>query len=771
MKKNNKKIKAPKYAFGAKEISGLAQIGGNIAQGFNTGNQTANAVFSGMDAVGDVASAINPIAGMAVKGVAGLGKMITGIVGTKGSVDPVTGEITKGTGIKGRRNRKKLIQQSGIVKNNIAAAENSQQLAADYYQENGYNDITMVANGGIIPNTLAYLDDGELIRTPDGSINEIPEEGKPEDSNLMNVPVGTQVLSDKLKVPGTNKTFAQKGKEIMKTNKYKGKDKYAENSKMLNDRNAQIAYDELLALQESIKPQKEDKKDANKYFYGTDSVRKSKWNVANRIKSSSDNPIYTTVTDTIPVDYFANSAGRLYRKDYDRYGNPISGTTDVSDVPNHLLPDYRTAKRHNPKSTVEFAERLNDVANYRAANYFYNTAQPTDYYYDRSQIPESNEYIFGSEYTPTKPAKKESSVGYDNAYYGKPIYPITPSEERPNDMKYWLGSRNYEPTRRISPDTNNTGTMDNNKPQYYAERKLPLFQDGPAINSGLMRAGWSHGNNTEYNLDYLPELDFNFMNKKSKNKTVTSKKQTNTDDSKQTATPKFKPIANSTPSFAKSMPDMGKINIKTVKTPIKPETDESNKFDVSDFISSLAGASAGLIGPIANMTAKRGETNIPYTYTPKYGPTEWNIDPQLREINRSNAIARYNQSRLSPNTGAGLAFGIQSAIARNDAMARAYAEKNNMENQMAMANAGIYNDAARYNAQARHTAAIENAQDRAAVDTARRTGLRDLGTALQTMSKDRRLSKRDQAVLAAMEPFLQYGMTGEQYQKLISLLG
>ena len=94
-----------------------------------------------------------------------------------------------------------------------------------------------------------------------------------------------------------------------------------------------------------------------------------------------------------------------------------------------------------------------------------------------------------------------------------------------------------------------------------------------------------------------------------------------------------------------------------------------------------------------------------------------------------------------------------------------------MENQMAMANAGIYNDAARYNTQAMHTAAIENAQDRAAVDTARRTGLRDLGTALQTMSKDRRLSKRDQAVLAAMEPFLQYGMTGEQYQKLISLLG
>jgi len=48
-----------------------------------------------------------------------------------------------------------------------------------------------MANGGVVPNTMAYLDDGELIRTPDGQINEIPEEGKPTDSNLVNVPVGT----------------------------------------------------------------------------------------------------------------------------------------------------------------------------------------------------------------------------------------------------------------------------------------------------------------------------------------------------------------------------------------------------------------------------------------------------------------------------------------------------------------------------------------------------------------------------------------------------
>lgn len=606
MKKCNKKIKAPKYAFGAKEISGLLQTGGNIAQGINGGNQTAQAVFSGIDAVGN-AIPIPMVSGI-VKGIAGVGKAITSLVGTKSSVDPVTGEITKGTGILGRRNKNKLQQRSGIVKNNIAAAQNSQQLAADYYQEHGNNTISVVADGGIIPNTLAYLDDGELIRTPDGSINEIPEEGKPEDSNLMNVPVGTQVLSDKIKVPGTNKTFAQKGKEIMKTNKYKGKDKYAENSKMLNDRNAQIAYDNLLALQESLKTSKTKSGKINRYADGTDEIDKNKnWN-------SNFNNQYKSIAGT----RYANESGN--------YG------------------DFNKA----------IDEWLKDDNNLNRA------------WKDLGKLPQVS----------------RAMAKYDND-----------------------------------------------------KRKA-------------LRANYSDDKYGEVHDWFVDVVDL------TKPKT-------------------FKKIDKITPDFSVDMPDMSYIPL-SMKTYMYNNSQRSQKpklsTNVSDIISDLAGASAGLIGPIANMTAKRGETNIPYTYTPKYGPTEWNIDPQLREINRSNAIARYNQSRLSPNTGASLAFGIQSAIARNDAMARAYAEKNNMENQMAMANAGIYNDAARYNTQAMHTAAIENAQDRAAVDIARRTGLRDLGTALQTMSKDRRLSKRDEATLAAMEDFLKYGMETGSFNKMMSLL-
>src|SRR5574344_23129 len=94
---------------------------------------------------------------------------------------------------------------------------------------NGYNETTMAAKGGIIPTTKARLSKGELLRDSDG-IHEIPGSNgyaNGEDDVLAQVEVGSQVLSNKLKVPGTNKTYAQMGKKMIKPNK-EASDKYAQ---------------------------------------------------------------------------------------------------------------------------------------------------------------------------------------------------------------------------------------------------------------------------------------------------------------------------------------------------------------------------------------------------------------------------------------------------------------------------------------------------------------------------------------------------------------
>jgi hypothetical protein len=207
----------------------------------------------------------------------------------------------------------------------------------------------------------------------------------------------------------------------------------------------------------------------------------------------------------------------------------------------------------------------------------------------------------------------------------------------------------------------------------------------------------------------------------------------------------IKPFANNTgDNRAGSKPvEQRKISFATKadtmsgELPVIPRTTISKSNNNYNLLTDLIGDAAGLIGPLSNLSA-RGESVVPYTYTPKYGPTEYNIEPLLREINRSNAMSRYNMANINPNTGANMAYGLQSAVNRDRAIASAYAQKNNAENQMTMQNANIYNQWAQFDTNARHTAAVENAQNRAALDNTRRRGLSQLGTALQTMSKDKR---------------------------------
>lgn len=204
----------------------------------------------------------------------------------------------------------------------------SEQVAADYYQENGYNELSL-SKGGVVPSTMAYLDDGEMLRTPDGTIGSIPEEGKPTDSNLLNVPVGTQVLSDKLKVPGTNKTFAEMGKKLMKKSNKKANNIYAENSQMLNERNNQMTYQNLLEQQESIKNKKTNKKQSiPTYEEGTSGVSGRK-----KVKLKY---IYDPMLGGF--GYIDPNTG---------------GFVEMNDVRNDLLPDSMWIQNYNDSEEIE----------------------------------------------------------------------------------------------------------------------------------------------------------------------------------------------------------------------------------------------------------------------------------------------------------------------------------------------------------------------------------------------------------------------------------
>ena len=557
--KTKKLKRVPQYAFGADAISNWGNMSGvdkaNVvtqgvgAVGSMIGNATSGKKPTAAGVIGGIGS--GAAAGASIGGPWGavIGGAIGGItsgMGSGGSVNEQTGEYQDPSGIAGLFGHSKsyIRNKAGRIKNGIQARQMSEQVAADYYQENGYNELSL-SEGGVVPSTIAYLDDGEMLRTPDGTIGSIPEEGKPTDSNLLNVPVGTQVLSDKIKVPGTNKTFAEMGKKLMKKSNKKANNIYAENSQMLNERNNQIAYQALLDQQEALKSKKI-KKNTAAYVDGTRGIK--------------------------PYGYNKNMS------DVDSRSNQSSGPRPI--------PSSEVASRLGIPYNINAPIGNVDTANARSSKYFNYTGNP-------GQLPVGNMYSANS--------KK----------------PKTPSDNN------WL--------------------------------------------------------------------------------------------------------------------------------------------DLIDNIAALA-------GPIGNRFSGSPERVETYTYDPVYGPTDYNIDPILREATLSDRIARYNMANINPNTGANMAFGLQSTVNRNKAIANAYTTKNNAENQMAFNNAQIANQWGQQYANARHLASVEQAQNDTATRNIRRKGFGDLSTRIQQINKDKRLTKRDSAVLEAMLPYLEYGMTSDQLTKLYNNL-
>lgn len=207
--------------------------------------------------LGSVAGPMGAIAGAAI----GAGIGLIGKSGREAEMTSFTDydEGTLGTGLIGAFGNKRLRRERARIKQNAyanrAAVQGTGQLQADYNLEHGQIDTNTFAYGGM-PTSLAYVDDGELISTPDGTISKVPELGRPTDSNLVQLPGGSKILSDKLKVPGTKKTFAQVGEEMMATKKSKFNDIYAQNAAKLNEMNNKSIHDQLFEMQEAVKAKK-----------------------------------------------------------------------------------------------------------------------------------------------------------------------------------------------------------------------------------------------------------------------------------------------------------------------------------------------------------------------------------------------------------------------------------------------------------------------------------------------------------------------------------
>lgn len=311
--------------------------------------QTAMGTISGTAKGAAAGFAVGGPVGAIVGGVAGLA---SGITGKKGSVsvskNPYddTVDIKYGTGIRGgARNRRKLRRQAEQAQANARSNQASLQMGSINEQEfyDDYdNDIQTMAQGGMT-SSLAYVDDGELLNTPQGVIAEVPEEGKPTDSNLVDLPEGTRILSDKRKVPGSKETFAQMGKRLMSKKKTNRTDKYAENAAMLNEINDQAIYNKLFAIQESTKVNRKTKNGIQAAAGGD-------------VITAANNGRYTKVADRLyrPWNYWEDTydSTRYTPGKYNNTNTPtaVSNNLNLNNEVQSRVPDEQiaTPRRNTP---------------------------------------------------------------------------------------------------------------------------------------------------------------------------------------------------------------------------------------------------------------------------------------------------------------------------------------------------------------------------------------------------------------------------------------
>lgn len=256
-------------------ISGIAQAIPGAINTLTSPFQTSTATTGGEAAMQSITGMGEGLAsgaqlGMSIGGpiggiVGGIAGAATGLIGKKGKKASMTSftdydEGTLGTGLIGAFKNKKLRKRRAAIRlnafQNREAIAGTERLANEFNEDNTEFDTDVFEYGGNVPSSLAYVDDGELIATPDGQVNKVPEQGQPTDSNLINLPEGSRILSNTLKVPGTNKTFAELGDKMMAKKKSKGKDIYAQNADMLNEMNNKLMHDKLFAMQENLKAKK-----------------------------------------------------------------------------------------------------------------------------------------------------------------------------------------------------------------------------------------------------------------------------------------------------------------------------------------------------------------------------------------------------------------------------------------------------------------------------------------------------------------------------------
>lgn len=270
-------------------------------------------------------------------------------------------------------------------------------------------------------------------------------------------------------------------------------------------------------------------------------------------------------------------------------------------------------------------------------------------------------------------------------------YPINKSArgETIVGSDYTFRNGRWSKNNNVNTNTNKPNIDNGNRrPQYYAERRLPLFEDGAGITSGLVRAGWSHGNNKgiSTNNTNIPSLS----ETKSSGKTPRGGRSKSS-QSTQSVPTKTPPIA----VYNRNLPKV-EANIPTTlpvstSTPAKGTTSSDGKgqgrfknITAADWI----GLGSNMAGSLASYFASRRAINKmrgpgqPTLISANKLKTKYNINPQLDRIREDKFEAYRDIDSNTASSRVSLARKQRVRNAAGQAANELYGNKENIETNL-----------------------------------------------------------------------------------------
>ena len=228
----------------------------------------------------------------------------------------------------------------------------------------------------------------------------------------------------------------------------------------------------------------------------------------------------------------------------------------------------------------------------------------------------------------------------------------------------------------------------NRRPQYYAERRLPLFEDGAGITSGLVRAGWSHGNNkgVSMNNTNIPSLSAT----KSSGKTPRRgrSKSSQSTQSVPTKTPPTAVYNRNLPKVEASIPTTLPVSTNTLaKGTTSSDGKGQGKFKnitTADWI----GLGSNIAGSLASYFASRRAINKmrgpgqPTLISANKLKTKYNINPQLDRIREDKFEAYRDIDSNTASSRVSLARKQRVRNAAGQAANELYGNKENIETNL-----------------------------------------------------------------------------------------